>query len=179
MNKIKYIHNKEKIHKKCYDEYKKIKHKPIHIEDYERLAFREKIKPIVRKNYKTYLSFWNICEKYLKSKIGEYWDDVYSDMIKKTKPKYRHLLDEYISFGNPAIPSYYFDFIPCKISWYKNNFSDMCVIFNEVYINIDGILTYNETLEETLIIAKNDTRKEKLKRILMENDINVEDYLFF
>ena len=79
MNKIKYIHNKEKCHKKSYDKHRKIKHRPIFIEDYERLVFREKINPFYRKNYKTYLSFWSICEKYLKSKIGESWDDVYSD----------------------------------------------------------------------------------------------------
>jgi len=173
MNNQKYIHEKRKIcvnlkgnHNRKYS-----KHKPMCIEDYDKLPIRSSI-GYVADTYnrnKTVLDFWYICNKYLKSKIGENWNDVYTDMIKKTKPKYRYLLDYYISYGNPHKNITYIDEIPYitkylyRRSRTPTNYGE-CV--EKIYIDVDGILTYHETEEDMLGVAKYKLRQKKLKRIL-------------
>jgi len=164
MNTEKYIH--VKIKRGHNFNCNKLKHKPIFIDDYEKLPFREKIEPKnYRNHYKTQLDFWSIGTEYLKSKIGEYWGDVYKDMIKKTKPKFRYLLDEYISCGNPVIPTYYCNFIPYKLNRWSY---DGIMIIDDIYINFDGILSYHKTREDAIMVAKPLIRREKLKRILSD-----------
>ena len=98
MNKQKYLHEKVKSSSRRYfGNTGKNKHKPKTIEDYENLPFREsmnsnRLKFWDRWEEKTQISFWNIVTNYLNTKIGEYWNDIYSDLISKTKPKYRYKL---------------------------------------------------------------------------------------
>ncbi len=174
MNKQKYIHEKRKsgINLKGNHNRKSTKHKPMCIEDYDKMPFHLSIGSIsdsYNRN-KTQLDFWYICKKYLISKIGEQWDDVYVDMIKKTKPKYRYLLNNYISYGNPHKHITYIDEIPYITKYMSNNSNRYYrrSIVENVYVDIDGILTYHETEEDMLNVAKYRLRQKKLKRILEE-----------
>lgn len=146
-----------------------IKHKPMCIEDYDKLPFRQSIKPkseVVWNRDKTYLDFYAIGKKYFKYKIGEHWNDVYSDMIKKTSPKYRHLLERFVNrnygYAFPIISNVdYIDEIP-YMRYYRVDIK--CV--NKIYINKDGILTFHSTEEELMNVARYRLRQKKLERIL-------------
>lgn len=170
MNRPKYIHEKRKSRSNLKT--KRIKHNPKYIEDYENLSFHE---PMRNRNSdwtrrKTVLDFWLICKKYLKSKIGEKWDDVYSDMVKKTNPKYRHLLEKYVwDWDNPYKSIYYINGVAHRQTphyrslRYRIN-KGKCV--NIIYVDDNGVLNYHETEKDLLSYSKNRLREKKLERIL-------------
>jgi len=166
MNKQKYIHVKVKSVREKLKKGPRVKHKPKSLDDFESLPSFTAMRNcnVDRWDwtcYGTQLNFWNIGEQYLKSKIGQCWDDIYSDMIKKTKPKYRYLLEQYIEMKR-LIPIYYEDEIPYgKFYWRHNG-----MMIDKFYIDREGILQYFETEEEMLDYAKYQRRLKKLERIL-------------
>lgn len=168
MNKPKYIHVKTKGSKNLKSNIGKQKHKPTCIEDYEKLPFHIHMNPkkwwFEHRN-RTEITFWYSGRNYLKTKIGQNFDDIYSDMIKKTKPKYRHLLDQYLEWVIKK-PTYYIKEIPyCTQCGYFSK----GMLYEKFYINKEGILEYHETKEDLELYAQNKYRQNKLKRILYEN----------
>jgi hypothetical protein len=163
MNKVKYLHTKKKNNKKDYKYKFKEKHKPTCIEDYENLISPRNYTLMWWKRHITWLDFHNICDKYLLTKIDQSWNDIYADMIKKTKPKYRYLLDDYLNY------KFFYNFIivksiPQSIYPYpRYNIVDKPFLY-------DGTLKLLKTKQELEIFTKNIKREQKLNRIL-ESDV--------
>lgn len=102
---------------------------------------------------------------YLETKIGQYWNDIYTDIISKTKPKHRFLIDREIDW-NISLNVFYEDFIP-----YSNyTFHGVREIRNYgLYVDRDGLIQkYNKEEYRRNIRALK--RKLKLDNIL--NKIN-------
>jgi hypothetical protein len=94
--------------------------------------------------------------EFLNSKIGEDWNDIYSEILKKIKKRYRSNMDYSIKWY-VHIPIYDEDFIP------RDNRGRM---LNEIlFIDMNNILSY-KTKEDILIESKKLKRKEKLRKIL-------------
>jgi len=176
MNKTKYIHTKRKSDSSKYTiEYytRVIKHKNISLET---LPLHEPIhkRPCGWDCNKTYLHF-NLFN-YLKTKIEQNWDDIYSDLIKKTRPRYRYLLDKELDWFIQK-PKYYINEVPYgkRYSYHDNIMSG--VFYNDK----EGYLRYFDTKEDLLFYAKNKLRENKLKRLFDEtifDDIDNEfDYI--
>lgn len=169
MDKKKYIHTKKKG-KSSYriKITKKLKHKPICIDDFENLAKHESIRnkfSYFYDNY-TYISFNNLYN-YFQQKIGSRWCDIYSDLIKKTKPKYRHLLDEQISFYKLNM-IFYKNGIPYSIKWWRKN----NMVINNFYLDKNNILRFFSTKTELLNHVRQLYRQKKLERILNDKKNN-------
>lgn len=165
MNKVKYLHTKKKNNKKDYKYKFKEKHKPTCIEDYENLILPRNYTFMWWKRHITWLDFHNICDKYLLTKIDQSWDDIYNDMIKKTKPKFRYLLDDYLNY------IFFKKFIIVKSI-------PQCIYPHYTIINkpflYNGILKLFKTEQELKIFSKNIIRKQKLNRIIefdITNDV--------
>lgn len=112
--------------------------------------------------------------EFINSKIGENWNDVYSEILTKIDTKFRHdverLLstDRYSYYLGVSKPIYDEDFIP------RDNRGRM--LYDKIFINLDNILC-KKTKEEILSESKMYIRKQKLLKIL-ENQENEsqEDY---
>jgi hypothetical protein len=174
VNKIKYIHTKKKPNKN-YNYNRKFKCKFKYIEDYDNLPKHESIRPknVQEFNFSTYLDFLTILNKYFKGKIGESFDNIYTDLIKKTKPKYRYFLDH--SLTKILIDVCYYDSgIPKsknrqKNYYYNNNgfyFTKNNLILEKFYLDEERKLRYFETKEELIEYTKIKIRQKKLERIL-------------
>jgi hypothetical protein len=159
MNKVKYLHTKTKNTKKDYKNKFKQKHKPTCIEDYDNLTIHRSYSCMWWKRHYTWLDFHTICDKYLLTKIDQSWDDIYADMIKKTKPKYRHLLDDYLDY------KFFNGFIIVKAIPQSIRYT----IINKPFL-YDGTLRLLKTKQELEIFTKNVKREQKLNRIL-ESDV--------
>ena len=165
MNKQKYIHTKSKsTFNKRKNGSKPLKHKPTCIEEYEQLPFRQKIKSIVYTGWswerKTRINFNT--DDYLKKYVGSDWNDVYSDMISKTNPRYRHLLESDLRY-TPIRPTVFIDEKPYSYRWYHRRDA---LLINRVYIDSDNILQFFETEEELIEHCKYKMRHKKLERLL-------------
>lgn len=176
MNKRKYIHIKKKHRRNNYsgNSGRKPKHRPMCIEDYENLPKHE---PLRSKNYSsreyhydvTRIDFYTPLKNYLKEKVGDCFDDIYSDIIKKTMPKYRHLLDETLDWFIEKV-SYYEKGVPFRTDCnYSYNYPDRFIILN-YYVDYDGLLQKFNSKEELFTYAKNKYRQKKLERLLDECD---------
>ena len=173
MNKQKYIHIKRKVSRNNYtgNSGKKPKHRPMCIEDYEKLPSKE---PLKSKSYRyhdyyystTYLDFDSVIGKYLKEKIGVCFDDIYTDLISKTKPKHRYLLDDTLDWFLTKVV-YYEKEVPYSTKYWRHGDN---VIFGHFYLDRDRKVRYFETKNELIIYARNKYRQKKLKRILDECD---------
>ncbi|MCK9416855.1 hypothetical protein M0Q97_09385 [Candidatus Dojkabacteria bacterium] len=159
MNKVKYLHTKRKNSKKDYKYKFKEKHKPTCIEDYENITIPRGYNFMWWKRHYTWLDFHTICDKYLLTKIDKSWDDIYADMIKKTKPKFRYLLDDYLDY------KFFNSFIIVKAIPQYIRYT----IINKPFL-YDGTLKLLKTKQELEIFTKNVKREQKLNRIL-ESDV--------
>lgn len=104
-------------------------------------------------------------QRYKAITVGQNFDDVYSDLVKKTKPRYRHLLDEYINWDVRTPIGYDKDGVPHIV---KHTYRSR-LAYNMIFINKEGVLEYHETLEDLLIFYKNKMRENKLKKLLLED----------
>jgi len=100
-------------------------------------------------------------KNFLETKIGCLWDDVYSEIIKKTKKKFRREIDNSIECYVFLHSFYDEDYLPYAIPRY----SRAKVLNDQLFINLDGILV-KKTMEELLHESKRLLRQEKLRRIL-------------
>ena len=157
MLKIKYLHRRSRSEKSDAfwrtKKYWRIKN----INLFSDLPFHQSIK----KGYSNY----DITPlyKFLESKIGQNWNDVYSEIVKKISKKYRHSIDKYMHsrcWGVLAFPIYDDDFIP------RN--STGRILRNCLFVENDIIVRKEE--QEIISDAKRYQRKEKLNQILENKD---------
>ena len=176
MNKQKYIHVKTKsTFKKRKNGPKLHRHKPTSIEDYDKLPYRETIKNIDYSPWawenKTRISF--DLEDYLKKHIGCDWNDVYTDLISKTNPRYRHLLERDLIY-EPIRPTEIINERPYYYKWFYRRDA---LLIKRVYIDSDNTLQFFETVEELNEYCKIKMRQKKLERLLncIEDEDETED----
>ena len=96
--------------------------------------------------------------EFIKSKIGKDWNDVYSEIVSKTKKKFRWNIDFSLQWMVHK-PLYDGNFIPRDLRGR--------ILSDVIYIDMNNILV-KKTKEEILIESKALLRREKLKKI-MEN----------
>lgn len=103
-------------------------------------------------------------EEFIKSKIGENWDDVYSEILTKIDKKYKHEVDDTLEYYAPRARYDKF-FVPRNRNGY--------MLYDQVFVDIDNILT-KKTEEEILLESKKYyikyLRLEKLKEIFENNE---------
>ena len=97
-------------------------------------------------------------EEFIKSKIGEDWNDVYSEIIKKIKPKFRYLLESDLMYIIRR-PLFNDEYIP--LDTYYNRCS---ICSDRLYVDFNNIICY-KSKDEILIESKRTVRKIKLQQI--------------
>lgn len=113
--------------------------------------------------------------EFIKSKIGENWDDVYSEILTKIDSKFRYEIEKFIRYDRFRYyfgvikPIYDDEFIP------RDNYGR--ILANKIYIDLDNILC-KKTKEEILIESKMYIRRQKLLKIMdnMENQDQEEQF---
>lgn len=103
-------------------------------------------------------------EEFLKSKVGENWNDVFSEILTKIDKRYRHELKWVFSYCVPR-GNYDDEFIPRSRRGY--------VLCNQIFIDINNIITI-KTKEEIEIDSKKYCKRylrlEKMKEIINSNE---------
>lgn len=159
MNKIKYLYRKSRTSRNYNSDVLK-KFKRIHNND----MFSDLPKSEKMKSFKYSYNYGNYditpLQEFIKSKIGENWNDIYSEIIKKTQFKFRMYLDSDIDYIIQT-PMYDDDYIP-KIIGYGLNSYKMCD--DRLYIDLNNIICF-KSRDEILIDSKNYLRKLKLLEI--------------
>lgn len=165
MLKIKYLHRQAGRQK---DEYWTRRYKRDNTIDlFSELPKHESI----RSRYRWFNIDTTPLYEFIHSKIGCEWNDVYSEIIKKTKKKYRREIEHSIDYYVVRKPNYDSNFIPRHIKYYRNPKNDMIKDFP--FVDINGILVI-KTEQEILLDSKKYIRMKKLQEILknQENEIN-------
>jgi len=109
-------------------------------------------------------------DKFLESKIGQNWNDIYSEILTKIKNKYRRCIDGhfcaevYYRVGVYTNPIYDDNFIP------RNLYGR--ILKNVLFVENDILVRKSE--QEIISDAKKYQRSEKLKQIF--NNIDVENF---
>jgi hypothetical protein len=158
MLKQKYLHRgsrNTKIHKQWdLKKYNRIKNVDV---------FSEKLPQhqSIRSKYR-----WNSIdmfplEKFIESKIGCDWNDVYSEIVKKTKKKFRNEVENTIEYCVVKNVFYDENFIPYGVTY---RYGKTKILNDRIFIDNNNILV-RKTLEEILLEAKKLLRKEKLRKI--------------
>lgn len=153
MVKTKYLHRKYRNTgwDKNWDnrKYKRVPKHKLH----DILPKKEPIRP---KHYTHSLDFTPMSE-FIESKIGEKWDNVYSEILTKIKPKFRHQMHWNLEWMIYNIV-YTKDFKPYG-KWDR-------LLINSVFIDENNILRQYNSEEDLLIDSKKKIRREKIRRIL-------------
>jgi len=98
-------------------------------------------------------------EEFINSKIGEDWNDIYSEIITKIKPKYRYLLKFDLNYII-CKPMYYDDYIPYDNRSYRRH----SICCDRLYVDLNNIICY-KSKDEILSDSKRIVRKLKLQEI--------------
>lgn len=114
-----------------------------------------------RKGYNYTYNNYNFrpLEEFISSKIGEDWNDVYSEIIKKIQPKYRYLLENDLRYIIRR-PLYDDGYIP--IDTYRSYRRSICC--DVLYIDLNNIICY-KSKDELISDSKRIIRKLKLQEI--------------
>lgn len=107
---------------------------------------------------------WGPLIEFLESKIGENWNDVYSEILKKIKDKFKYQLKSDICHWFVYIPIYDEDFLP------RNQYGR--ILYDTLFIDMNNILT-KKSEEELKIDAKKLKRKLKLQEIFENNESEI------
>jgi len=165
MNKQKYLH------RKGHDDKKWKNHSNCNKNNCgDETPFRESIRDKHKKEY-----FWNWkigldftpTGEYIEENVNRNWDDVYSEIIKKTKPKFRWLLENFLDYF--LAKAVIVDYIPYRSSWNRST-----IVLNWVFVDEDGILRNYNTTKEVEDMSKRKIRRDKLlklQKISDESDI--------
>lgn len=167
MIKVKYLHRKvrKSNHRWETRKFNRGKNKPRGTKLFDDLPYRESIKP---KGY--YSHYWNYnvnpLVKFIESKIGQDWDLIYSEILKKTKNvHYRHHIDNIINSQYKVI--YTKDYLP--ISWGR-------LKLHKPFIDLNNKINMFETKADIISESKKYIRKLKLLEILnIDNMTYIED----
>jgi len=156
MNKKKYLHRKGQDDKKwrthnnrnkknCGDEF----------------PFRESIRD-KHKNESRYYWNWQTgldftpTGNYIEENVNRDWNEIYSEIIKKVRPKYRYQLEDYLNWfvGKVIIDD---DYIP----YLRRN----RMAIDWIFVDEEGILRNYETKKDILDMARRKIRRDKLLKI--------------
>jgi len=148
MLKTKYLHSSSYCDK---DPYYHRYHRNKNIDLFSDLPKRESIK----KGFYHWAD-WTPLYEFVESKIGENWNDVYSEMLKKIKPNLRYQIENniYMVYMNPIYDE---DFIP------RDNRGR--ILSDRVYIDMNNILR-QKTKEELLLDSIRIKRRIKIQQII-------------
>jgi hypothetical protein len=172
MLKQKFLHRKSRDTKSDWDVKKYNRGKNRYDLFSEKLPQHEPIRKKYRwHNFDTYP-----LEKFIESKIGSDWNDVYSEIISKTKPKFRKEIETTIDYCIVKNVFYDENFIPYGRTY---RYGKNKILNDRIFIDNNNILI-RKTLEEIMLESKKLLRREKLRQILLtqeeENkDNNIED----
>lgn len=154
MFKIKYLHNK--TNKSYKDDWFNKRYK----EDKNLNMFCDLPKHLPMKKHNVYNSInWGPLFNFLESKVGEEWNDVYSEIISKTKKRFRHELNSLLDWFVKK-PIYNDDFLPMN--------ERGGILSDILFIDMNNVLCM-KTKDELIRDAKKIKRKIKLQQIL-ENE---------
>lgn len=167
MNKRKYI-EKKSSKRSSWNPYGYNRQKAKYI-DPDNLPRRESMRYNSRKCWETHRNFvnWDHMKKYFKSKVGEHWDDVYSDMLSKLKEKYKYEYRENTKWEYFLETNIVFiDGLPHSLTTrYKYQYS---VLVNDVFVDENKILSYYETKDDLINEYRLRLRRKKLSNIMNE-----------
>lgn len=155
MNKHKYLHRKGRDDKKwrTHDNRTK-KHYGDDAPFHESIRDKHKQESRYFWNWQTGIDFTPVgC--YIEENLNRDWDDVYSEIIKKVKPKYRWQLENYL------------DWCIAKVTWIDHvpYLRHGRIPIEWTLVDEDNILRKYETEKEILDIANKKVRKDKLLKI--------------
>jgi hypothetical protein len=159
MLKVKYLHRRirKDNRKNWYSKKYKREHNNT-INEFSELPLYQSI----RGKYSDWYNFdTRPLYEFMYSKVGENWDDVYSEIVKKIKPKYRHAIEYTLVH---RLNSFIFDenFIP--------RYPSGRIASDTLFIDMNNILCYKNK-EELLLDSKKYIRSQKLKDILESQEI--------
>ena len=100
----------------------------------------------------------SIIGEYIEKNVNRNWDEVYSEIIKKIRPKFRWQLDSFLNWF--LAKSVIIDYIPYCSSWNRT-----IIITNHVFIDNDGILRKYDTVKDVEDMSKRKIRRDKLLKI--------------
>lgn len=121
----------------------------------------------IRGEYRNWYNFDDTpLYEFMYSKVGENWDDVYSEILKKIKPKYRADIEHTLSHN---ITNYIYD--EKNIPRYPSG----KIASYTLFVDMNNVLCYKSE-KEILLDSKKYIRVQKLKEILETQEIeNVEN----
>lgn len=158
MLKIKYLHSKN------YSGYKDNWYNRKYKEGKNIDLFSDLPKRIAMKKHNGYAGInWRPLFNFLESKIGENWNDIYSEIISKTKKRFRYELENLLNYRFYNV-IYDDNFMP------RNQYGR--ILSDELFIDSNNILT-KKSEEELKIDAKRLKRKLKLQEIFENNESEI------
>lgn len=168
MLKQKYLHRSQR--KSNDSDWLYHNNKIKNIDLFSDLPFHEPIRKL--HGYSRYLK-WDCrpLEEFINSKVGCKWDDVYSEILKKIKKKYRYYIDEDIDYHVELNAYYDENFFPVSMGrgWRRRG----SVLINKLFIDENGILVCKS---EDEIVSDSIRIKRKLKmQLIIDNIKNDED----
>ena len=101
-------------------------------------------------------------KKFIESKIGCDWDDVYSEIVSKTKPKFRKEIEDSIDYYIVKNVFYDENFIPRGMRHRRGKYQ---ILNDRIFIDNNNILV-KKTLEEIMFESTQLLRREKLRKIM-------------
>ena len=152
MLKIKYLHRGARSYEDDWETEKYFRIKNINL--FSDLPKRQSFR-----NGSHYNIDWRPLLEFIESKIGENWNDVYSEILKKVKKKFRYQYNWCL----PIKPIYDEKFIPRD----KNG----RILINVIFLDINNIIC-KKTEDEILIDSIKFIRKQKLEKILEKRNEN-------
>ena len=147
-------------YRSCKRENIKFNRKKYKISNSDSIPFNEKMNSHIDYDY-GYLNLKPL-EKFIKSKVGQNWNDVYSEILTKIEQKKRYLIDRDLKYI--VLRPYHFD--NNGIAYNKRYYWCNGVTLNHLYIDKFNIIRYHETKEEMIADYKREIRRKKLERIL-------------
>ena len=114
----------------------------------------------IKNRYYNYNNYDNTpLSEFIKSKIGEDWNDVYSEILKKIKKNYKYLLESDLNYLIKR-PIFNDDYIPLDNSFYRRG----SICSDRLYVDLNNIICY-KSKDEILSDSKKLVRKLKLQKI--------------
>lgn len=162
MLKEKFLHRHSRNHKK-----RKFKQGYTKMTMYRgELPFHQSMRDYHRTHDDMYYSYSDLdftpVYKYLYENVDRNWNDIYSEVIKKTRPRFRYLLDDYL--GWTLTKNIIFEeHIPYIYHWFGRTSG---IVLERFFIDENNILRYYTSEEEAMKNAQILVRQDKIKKLI-------------
>lgn len=154
------MYKKKYLHRSGSNNYKNLKDPKKNIHGDE-LPFREPMKKRNREEYYSNGLDFTPAYEYIKSNANKNWNIVYSDILKKIKPKYRHKFENFLKWT--IYECIYINYEPyIKKAYWNNNLKSP---IKRIFIDDDNILRYYKTEKELKEYSLKKIRKQKLLKL--------------